>query len=110
MELKQFLKINTNFPSNLKNIYNNYYVNGGIILIKLDENSIKNNNCINFNLKYNSVDDNKIYNKTSTYSFDKKNENYFSNQKIENALSLYFFSKFIRTIMKIKINQKIMIY
>ena len=98
--IKTISEINTNFPSNLKNINNNYYVNGGIILIKLDENSIKTNNCINFNLNYNSAIDNKNYNKTSTYYFDKKNENYFSDKKIENALSLYYFSKFNRRLMK----------
>jgi uncharacterized protein YegL len=98
--IKTISEVNTSFPSSLKKIENNYYVEGGIILIKLDEKSIKNNNCINFDLKYTDAINNKTCNINSIYSFDKKNENYFSDKKIENALSLYYFSKFNRRLMK----------
>ena len=46
MHHKTISEINTTFPSALTKYRNNYYVKGGMILIKLDENSIiKDNIC-----------------------------------------------------------------
>jgi len=103
--LKQFHKktiseINTTFPSALTKQRKDFYVKGGMILIKLDENYVKEDNLCQFSLS--GEDKNNIkYNKDLVFNFEKKNEDFFSDQNIEVTLGLYYFAKFNRKIMKI---------
>ena len=95
----------TCFPSKIKSLRNNkLYVEGGMILIRLDKNTIKNDNFMKFGIKcYNELE----HTKDSIdieYSFKKEiieKDNYFSDSKMEIALSLFYFGKFNRRCMKI---------
>ena len=97
---KTISEVNTTFPSDLTKYRRDYYVKGGMILIKLDENYIKEDNVCQFSL---SGEDNnhQKYEKDEVFSFKKKEEDFFSDQNIEVTLALYYFTKFNRKIMKI---------
>ena len=71
-----------------------------MILIKLDENYVKEDNICQFSLS--CEDKNNIkYNKDLVFDFQKKEEDFFSDQNIEVTLGMYYFAKFNRKIMKI---------
>ena len=100
MHIKTISEINTTFPSALTKYRKDFYVKGGMILIKLDENYIKEDNICQFSLS--CEDKGKIkYNKDIVFNFEKKEKDFFSDQNIELSLSLYYFTKFNRKIMKI---------
>lgn len=109
LSISQFLKnvhkktisqINTTFPSALTTCGKDLYVKGGMILIKLDENYVREDNICQFSLS--GEDKNNIkYNKDLIFSFQKKEEDFFSDQNIEVTLGMYYFAKFNRKIMKI---------
>ena len=97
---KTISEINTTFPSALTKYKNDFYVKGGMILIKLDENYAKEDNICQFSLS--CEDKNNIkYNKDLVFDFQKKEEDFFSDQNIEVTLGMYYFAKFNRKIMKI---------
>ena len=97
---KTISEINTTFPSALTTYRKDFYVKGGMILIKLDENYVKEDNICQFSLS--CEDKNNIkYNKDLVFDFQKKEEDFFSDQNIEVTLGLYYFAKFNRKIMKI---------
>ena len=99
--IKTFCEIDTVFPSSLKEIDNKIYVKGGIFLIRLNEDTLHKNNFVQFNMKYKNAIDDKNYEISSLYGFDKVDKNdYFSDEKIEKALGLYFLGKFSRILMK----------
>ena len=97
---KTISEINTTFPSTLTKYRKDYYVKGGMILIKLDENSVKEDNICQFTLSGEDTNHQK-YVKDEILSFQKKKDDYFSDQNIEVSLALYYFTKFNRKIMKI---------
>ena len=93
--------IDTLFPSNLKQVNDNVYVEGGMFLLRLNDKNIKKNNYIQFNMKYKSAVDNKNYEIISEYEFDKvENDDFYSSKAIEKALGLYYFAKYNRILMK----------
>ena len=97
---KTISEINTTFPSALTKYKNDLYVKGGMILIKLDENYVKEDNICQFSLS--CEDKNNIkHNKDLVFNFQKKEEDFFSDQNIEITLGMYYFAKFNRKIMKI---------
>ena len=102
---KEITKIISSFPSQLKTISNNkIYVEGGMILIKLDKNTIRNENIMKFEINYQNELEDKKENVEMEYSFKKETiekPDYFSDSKIETALSLFYFAKFNRRFMKI---------
>ena len=102
---KEISNIPTCFPSELKILGNNkFYVEGGMILLRLNKNTIKNENLMKFEIKYKDELDDKKDSIDIEYSFKKnmiEKENYFSDSKIETALSLFYFAKFNRRYMKI---------
>ena len=102
---KEITKIISSFPSQLKTISNNkIYVEGGMILIKLDKNTIRNENIMKFEINYQNEIEDKKENVEMEYSFKKETiekPDYFSDSKIETALSLFYFAKFNRRFMKI---------
>ena len=106
---KQICKIITCFPSPLKIISeNNIYIEGGVILLKLDKLTIRNENIIKFELNYENILENKKESLDLEYSFKKdliEKDNYFSDSKIETALGLFYFAKFNRRFMKICNNE-----
>ena len=106
---KELSKIVTSFPSQLKILDGNkIYVEGGMILLRLDKNSIKSENIMKFEINYYNELDNKKENIDIEYSFKKaiiEKPNYFSDIKIETALSLFYFAKFNRRFMKICNNE-----
>ena len=106
---KQICKIITCFPSPLKIISeNNIYIEGGIILLKLDKLTIRNENILKFELNYENILENKKESLDLEYSFKKdliEKDNYFSDSKIETALGLFYFAKFNRRFMKICNNE-----
>ena len=106
---KELSKIVTSFPSQLKILKDkNIYVEGGMILLRLDKNSIKNENIMKFEINYYNELENKKENIDIEYSFKKEiinKPNYFSDIKIETALSLFYFAKFNRRFMKICNNE-----
>ena len=102
---KEISKIITTFPSQLKTLEGNKtYVEGGMILLRLDKASIRNENLLKFEINYKNE---MTYRKESVdieYSFKKElvaRPNYFSDTKIETALALFYFAKFNRRFMKI---------
>ena len=97
---KTISEINTTFPSTLTKYRKDYYVKGGMLLIKLDENSVKEDNICQFTLSGEDTNHQK-YVKDEILSFQKKKDDYFSDQNIEVSLALYYFTKFNRKIMKI---------
>ena len=100
MHKKTISEINTTFPSALTEYKKEFYVKGGMILIKLDENSLKEDNICQFSLS--CEDQNNVkYNKDIVFNFEKKKEDFFSDENIEVSLGLYYFTKFNRKIMKI---------
>ena len=88
---KELSKIVTSFPSQLKALEGNKtYVEGGMILLRLDKASIKNENVMNFEINYYNELENKKDSIDIEYSFKKEvieKPNYFSDIKIETALS-----------------------
>ena len=105
---KNISQILSCFPSPLKIINNNVYIEGGMILLRLDTNTIKNENIMKFEIKYYNELENKKENIDIEYSFKKEiieQENYFSDSKIETALALFYFAKYNRRFMKICNNE-----
>ena len=105
-ERKLICNVNTTFPSTInQGSDGNFYVEGGIMLIKLKNESILSNNLCQFNIKYTGIIDNKEYNHSITYNLEKKDDIYYSDNNIKEALSLYYFGKFNRRYMKICNNE-----
>ena len=106
---KEICKINTSFPSQLKILEGNkIYVEGGMILLRLDKNSIRTENIMKFEIKYKNEIEDKNESLDIGYSFKKEiveKPNYFSDTKIETALVLFYFAKFNRRFMKICNNE-----
>ena len=106
---KEISKIISSFPSQLKILEGNkIYVEGGMILLRLDKNSIRNENIMKFEIKYKNEIENKKESLDIEYSFKKEiieKFNYFSDIKIETALALFYFAKFNRRFMKICNNE-----
>ena len=102
---KEISKVTTCFPSQLKILgENKIYVEGGMILLRLDKNSIKNENALKFEINYKNELENRKENLTVEDFFKKEKiekENYFSDSKIEAALAMYYYAKFNRRYMKI---------
>ena len=71
-----------------------------MILIKLDENYVKEDNICQFSL---SCEDrhNVKYNRDMVFNFERKEEDCFSDENIEVTLGLYYYAKFNRKVMKI---------
>ena len=106
---KEISKILTSFPSQLKILGDNkIYVEGGMILLRLDKNSIRNENIMKFEINYKNELEDKKESLDMEYSFKKElieKPNYFSDTKIKTALSLFYFAKFNRRFMKICNNE-----
>ena len=106
---KELSNITTCFPSQLKIVgENKIYVEGGMILLRLNKNSIKNENLMKFEIKYKNELENRKENIDIEYSFKKEmieKDNYFSDTKIETALALFYFAKYNRRYMKICNNE-----
>ena len=102
---KEISKIISSFPSQLKFLEGNkIYVEGGMILLRLDKASIKNENMMKFEIKYKNEMNDKKESVDIEYSFKKElieKPDYFSDNKIETALGLFYFAKFNRRFMKI---------
>ena len=102
---KEITKILSSFPSQLKVLDDNkIYVEGGMVLLRVNKDSIRDENIMKFEIKYkNEIDDIKE-SLDIEYSFKKEmveKPNYFSDIKIETALGLFYFAKFNRRFMKI---------
>jgi len=106
---KEITKLLSSFPSQLKVLgENKIYVEGGMVLLRLDKSSIRNENLMKFELNYQDEIENKKESVELEYSFKKElieKPNYFSDSKIETALSLFYFGKFNRRFMKICNNE-----
>ena len=101
---KEVSKITSIFPSSLKILGNKIYVEGGMMLLRLDKRTIKNENIMKFEIKYDNELEKRKDNIDIEYSFKKEmidKEIYFSDSKIETALALYYFAKYNRRFMKI---------
>ena len=102
---KEISKIITSFPSQIKTLEGNKnYVEGGLILLRLNKASIKNENVMKFEIKYKNEMTNRNESVDIEYSFKKElieKPNYFSDTKIETGLALFYFAKFNRRFMKI---------
>ena len=102
---KEICKIISSFPSQLKTLEGNkIYVEGGMILLRLDKASIKKENLMKFEIKYKNEMNDKKESVDIEYSFKKElveKPDYFSDTKIETALGLFYFAKFNRRFMKI---------
>ena len=104
-EKKTICKLDTTFPSSLKNIDGKYYVEGGMMLLKV-ENELKGTKIDNgypFMLKLKYKEPGEEKEKTQSYSYFMKedNENSFSDNSIKKALALYYYAKHSRKIMKV---------
>ena len=106
---KEISKILTSFPSQLKILGDNkIYVEGGMILLRLNKSTIRKENIMKFELNYKNELEDKKESLDMEYSFKKElieKPNYFSDTKIKTALSLFYFAKFNRRFMKICNNE-----
>ena len=106
---KEISKILTSFPSQLKILGDNkIYVEGGMILLRLNKSTIRNENIMKFEINYKNELEDKKESLDMEYSFKKElieKPNYFSDTKIKTALSLFYFAKFNRRFMKICNNE-----
>ena len=106
---KEITKLLSSFPSQLKILgENKIYVEGGMVLMRLDKSSIRNENIMKFEINYQNELENKKECVELEDSFKKEiieKPNYFSDSKIETALSLFYFGKFNRRFMKICNNE-----
>ena len=106
---KEITKLLSSFPSQLKVLgENKIYVEGGMVLLRLDKSSIRNENLMKFEVNYQDEIENQKESVELEYSFKKElieKPNYFSDSKIETALSLFYFGKFNRRFMKICNNE-----
>ena len=97
---KEISKITSSFPSQLKTLERNkIYVEGGMILLRLDKKSIGNENVMKFEINYQNEIEDRKENVGIEYSFKKEmveKQNYFSDSKIETALGLFYLAKFNR--------------
>ena len=100
MHKRTISEINTTFPSALTKYRNDFYVKGGMILVKLDENFVKKNNICQISINGEDKDNIKYY-KDVVYNFEKNENDFFSDENIEVTLGMYYFAKFNRKIMKI---------
>ena len=101
-ERKLICNVNTTFPSTInQGSDGNIYVEGGIMLIKIKNESLLSNNLCQFNIKYTGLIDNKEYSHFVTFNLEKKDNIYYSDNNIKEALALYYFGKFNRRYMKI---------
>ena len=102
---KEISKIISSFPSQLKILdLNKVYVEGGMVLLRVNKDSIKGENIIKFEINYKNEVEDKKESLTIEYSFKKgiiDQPNYYSDIKIETALGLFYFAKFNRRFMKI---------
>ena len=102
---KEITKILSSFPSQLKELNENkLYIEGGMILLRVNKETIRNENLIKFGINYKNEIEDKKESLDIEYSFKKEiieNTNYFSDIKIETALGLFYFAKFNRRFMKI---------
>ena len=79
-----------------------------MILLRLNKSTIRNENIMKFELNYKNELEDKKESLDMEYSFKKElieKTNYFSDTKIETALSLFYFAKFNRRFMKICNNE-----
>ena len=106
---KEISKILTSFPSQLKILGDNkIYVEGGMILLRLNKSTIRKENIMQFELNYKNELEDKKESLDMEYTFKKElteKPNYFSDTKIKTALSLFYFAKFNRRFMKICNNE-----
>jgi hypothetical protein len=105
---KEISSIITSFPSALKIIGDNkIYVEGGMILLRLNKDSIYKENLMRFEINYYNELENKKESVDLEYGFKKElvEKEYYSDTKIETALALYYFGKFNRRYMKICNNE-----
>ncbi len=105
---KEITNIITSFPSALKFIGDNkIYVEGGMILLRLDKNSINNENIMRFEINYYNELESRKESVDIEYAFKKEliEKEYYSDTKIETALALYYFGKYNRRYMKICNNE-----
>jgi len=102
---KEITNLLSSFPSQLKTLgENKIYVEGGMVLLRLDKSTIRNENLMKFEINYQNEIENRKESVELEYSFKKETiekPNYFSDSKIETALSLFYFGKFNRRFMKI---------
>jgi hypothetical protein len=102
---KEITNLLSSFPSQLKTLGDNkIYVEGGMVLLRLDKSTIRNENLMKFEINYQNEIENRKESVELEYSFKKETiekPNYFSDSKIETALSLFYFGKFNRRFMKI---------
>jgi uncharacterized protein YegL len=101
---KEISSIITSFPSALRIIGDNkIYVEGGMILLRLNKDSIYKENLMRFEINYYNELENKKESVDLEYGFKKElvEKEYYSDTKIETALALYYFGKFNRRYMKI---------
>ena len=96
---KELSKIVTSFPFQLKILdNNNIYVEGGMILLRLDKHTIRSGNIMKFEINYYYELEIKKEEIDIEYSFKFdiiEKPNYFSDMKIEIALSLFYFANLI---------------
>ena len=72
-ERKLICNVNTTFPSTInQGSDGNYYVEGGIMLIKIKNENLLSNNLCQFNIKYTGLIDNKEYSHFVTNNLEKK--------------------------------------
>ena len=95
--------IGTAFASELLKINEKTYVKGGIVLLKINPTSLEKNKKINFDftLEYTTFDGQKC---SQNYTYEISNQNnedeYFYNNNIQKALSIYYFSTILNYIVE----------
>ena len=103
---KSICKVDTTFPSSLKKINGQYFSEGGMILLNVEterkDTKIDNSFPFSISLKYTETNGDKKIQRYQYYLKDisKENTSYFSDNSIKKAISLYYYAKFLRKIMK----------
>ena len=97
---KELINAKTIFPSDLKQLNEKYYQEGGLILLKIIPKSSDKNCKINFKLSYEEIEGNKYENNYEIdFTVDElKTEN--NSPEMQKGLAIYYFTKFLRKIKK----------
>ena len=90
----------TVFPSDLKQLNNNYYQEGGLILLKLKPKTLDKNCKVIIRLSYEEIEGKKFDRNFEIEFTSNELKNGVNSTEMKKGLAIYYFTKFIRKIKK----------
>ena len=94
------INIKTVFPSDLKQLNNSYYQEGGLILLKLKPKTLDKNCKVIIRLSYEEIEGKKFDRNYEIEFTSNELKNGVNSTEMKKGLAIYYFTKFIRKIKK----------